>query len=257
MSELVDRTIAALRTEHDTLVTLLPNLSDELLDNPSGASGWSIAHVLSHLGSGAEINRKPIARAAGESVEEEDNQSVWARWDGASPIDQAAGFVEHNGRFVETAEALTAEQRQSLTVHLGFLPEPVPVGVALAMRLNEIANHGWDVRVGLDPNAEVAPESAELLVELFAGPLGFLLGFSGKADQVDAPVRLAVPGGGIVVDGGVSVVTSLPDPNATLRGPEGATVRLLSGRLKDPYLDGVEVEGNVTLEDLRRVFPGY
>jgi uncharacterized damage-inducible protein DinB len=84
MSDLVDRTIAALRAEHDTLVTLLPNLSDEQLGAPSGASAWSIAHVLSHLGSGAEINRKPIARAAGEPVDEEGNQSVWARWDSSS-----------------------------------------------------------------------------------------------------------------------------------------------------------------------------
>ncbi len=257
MSELVDRTIAALRLEHDVLVTLLPNLTDELLEGPSGASEWTIAHVLSHLGSGAEINRKPIARAAGESVDDEDNQTIWARWDSAGPVDQAAGFVEHDTRFLETVEALTPEQRESLTVELGFLPEPVPVVVPLAMRLNEMANHGWDVRVGLDPGAEVAPETAALLVELFAGPLGFLLGFSGKADQVGEPVRLAVPGGGIVVEDGVSVVTSLPEPTATLRGPEGATVRLLSGRLKEPYVGDVEVEGNVTLDDLRRVFPGY
>jgi hypothetical protein len=158
---------------------------------------------------------------------------------------------------VETAEALTTDQRESLVVELGFLPEPVPVVVALAMRLNEVANHGWDVRVGLDPSAEVAPETAALLVELFAGPLGFLLGFSGKAAEVDGPVRLAVPGGGVVIEDSVSVVTSLADPTATLRAPQGATVRLLSGRVREPYDEGVEVEGNVTLDDLRRVFSGY
>lgn len=257
MSELVDRTIAALRIEHDTLVTLLPNLADEQFDAPSGASEWTIAQVLSHLGSGAEINRKPIARAVGEPVEEEDNQSVWARWDSSSPIDQAAGFVEHSSRFLDTVEALTPEQRESLTVDLGFLPESAPVVVPLAMRLNELANHGWDVRVGLDPSAEVHPESAALLLELFAGPLGFLLRFASKADQVAEPVRLSVPGGGIVIEDGVSVVSSVADPSATLSGPEGAPVRLLTGRLKEPYVDGVAVEGNVTLEDLRRVFPGF
>jgi len=257
MTDLVDRTITALRDEHDVLETLLPNLTDELLEQPSGAAGWTVAHVLSHLGSGAEINRKPIARAAGESVREEDNQTVWARWDAASPVEQVAGFVEHDRAFLDMAEALSPEQRTSLTVDLGYLPEPVPVLVPLALRLNEIANHAWDVRVALDPGAEVAAESAALLVELFAGPLGFVLGFSGKPDQLSEPVRLAVPGGGIVVEDGVSVVTSLADPTATLSGPEGAVVRLLSGRLKAPYDQSVEVEGNVTLDDLRRVFPGY
>jgi len=257
MSELVDRTIAALRAEHDVLETLLPNLAVEQLERPSGAAEWTVAHVLSHLGSGAEINRKPIARAAGESVAEEDNQAVWARWDAATPVEQAAGFVEHDRAFLATVEGLTPEQLASTTVELGFLPEPVPVLVPLALRLNELANHSWDVRVALDPGAEVAAESAEVLLELFAGPLWFLLGFAGRADQVAEPVRLAVPGGGIVVDDGVSVVTSPADPTATLSGARGAVVRLLSGRLKAPYDEGVEVEGNVTLDDLRRVFPGY
>ena len=41
MTSLVDRTIAALRTEHDTLVALLPNLSEDQLSGPSGASEWT------------------------------------------------------------------------------------------------------------------------------------------------------------------------------------------------------------------------
>ena len=257
MSDLVDRTISALRAEHDALVKLLPNLPDEVLEQPSGASEWTIAQALSHLGSGAEISRKPIARAAGLAVDEESNESVWARWDGSAPIDQAAGFVRHDTAYLETVEALTPEQRASLRVDLGFLPEPVPVGVALAMRLNEVANHSWDVRAGLDPDAEVAPESAAVLVELFAGPLGFLAGFTAQPGQVAEPVRLTVPGGGVVIDEAVSVVASVEGPTATLDGPAGATVRLLSGRLKSPYDAAVRVEGNVTLDQLRRVFPGF
>jgi uncharacterized protein (TIGR03083 family) len=257
MSELVDRTIAALRTEHDVLVALLPNLPAETLEQQSGASEWTVAQVLSHLGSGAEIARKPVARVAGERVEEEDNQDIWARWDAASPVDQAAGFVDHDSRYLETVEALTPEQRSSLTVDLGFLPEPVDLVVALGMRLNEVANHSWDVRVGLDPSAEVLPDSAEVLVELFRGPLGFILGFSGKPDELDGQASVAVPGAGLVIDSGVTVVERLDAPTATLQGSPEAFIRLLNGRLKDPYADGVAVEGNVTLDDLRKVFPGY
>lgn len=254
---LIDRTIAALRYEHDTLVMLLPNLPDAVLEQPSGASEWTIAQVLSHLGSGAEISRRPIARAVGEDVPDEDNQAIWARWDAASPVDQAAGFVQHDTAYLETVEALTPEQRETASIDLGFLPQPVPVLVALAMRLNEVANHAWDVRVGLDPDAEVSQQSAEVLVELFAGELGFLLGFATQPDRVSQPVRLAVPGAGVTIDEGVSVVPSLSDASATLTGPEGATVRLLSGRLRAPYDGGVSVEGNVTLEELQQVFRGY
>jgi uncharacterized protein (TIGR03083 family) len=258
MTELVDRTIAALRANHDMLATLVPGLPDEALTGPSGASEWTVAQVLSHLGSGAEITTKPIATAAGLPVEAEDNQAVWARWDAAGPVDQAAGFIEHDTRLVELLEGLTAEQRADLRIDMGFLPEPVPLAVALGMRLNEVAAHAWDVRVGLDPQAGIDPESAELLLELYAGPLGFLLGFAAKPDQLSEEARVAVPGGGIVVTDGVSVVTELSDPTATFEGPAEAAARLLTGRLKPEFTpEGVQVSGNVSLDDLRKVFPGY
>lgn len=257
MSQLTDRVIAALRAHHDTLAGLVPDLTAQQLTGRSGASEWSIAQVLSHLGSGAEISRKPIASAAGEQVEAEDNPTIWARWDGSSPAQQAAGFVEHDTAYVETVEALSPEQRDSLMIDLGFLPEPVPLVVALGMRLNEVANHAWDVQVGLDPQAEIDDESAAVLLELFTGPLAFLLGFSAKADRLDDEVRLAVPGGGLEITDTVVVTEAVADPNATFVGPRGAVVRLLSGRLTPDHSEGVAVTGDVALDDLRKVFPGY
>jgi uncharacterized protein (TIGR03083 family) len=257
MTTLVDRAVAALRANHDTLAALVPTLSEEQLKRPSGATEWTVAQTLSHLGSGAEISRKPIATAAGEQVEAEDNQSIWARWNTSSPAEQAAEFVKHDAAYLGTVEALSAEQRDSLMIDLGFLPQPVPLVVALGMRLNEVANHAWDVRVGVDPSATVDPESAELLVELFGGPLAFLLDFSGKADQVEQEVRLAIPGGGIEITGAVIVTGEVGDPTATFEGPAEAVVRLLSGRLGAKHAAGVSVTGNVTLDELRKVFPGY
>lgn len=257
MSTLVDRTIAALRTEHDTLVALLADLDDSQLNAPSGADDWTIAQVLSHLGSGAEIGRAPIARAAGETVETEDNQTIWARWDATDPAGQAAGFVEHNRRWLDTVEALTSEQRSSLMVDLGFLPEPVPLVTALGMRLNEVANHSWDVRVALDQEAEVNPDSATTLVELFIGPIGFLTGFVAKPAELRESASVAAPGAGLVIGEVVTIVGDLESRTATFRGSAGAFVRLLNGRLKEPHAKRVTVEGNVALDDLRRVFPGF
>jgi hypothetical protein len=59
MNQLVDRTITALRSEHDTLAGLVPTLTDDQLATTSGAADWSVAQVLSHLSSGAEIGRAP------------------------------------------------------------------------------------------------------------------------------------------------------------------------------------------------------
>jgi|SRR6478735_4657130 len=257
MTSLASRTIAALRADHDTLAALVPTLSEDQLTGSSGASEWTVAQALSHLGSGAEISRKPVAAAAGIPFDDEDNQSVWARWDGSTPGEQAAGFVEHDSRLLEVVEGLTEEQLDSLQVDLGFLPAPVPLVVALGMRLNEVANHAWDVRVGVDPSATVDAESAELLIELFGGPLSFLLGFSSKPDQIDREVRLAIPGGGIEITDAVSVTSEIADPTATFDGAPEGVVRLLSGRLRAPYDAGVSVSGNVTLDELRKAFPGY
>ncbi|WP_328609392.1 maleylpyruvate isomerase family mycothiol-dependent enzyme [Amycolatopsis sp. NBC_00345] len=257
MSQLVDRTITVLRSEHAALADLVRTLTDDQLATTSGAADWTVAQALSHLGSGAEIGRAPIARAAGETVAAEDNQTIWARWDASAPRAQAENFLEYNGRWLETVEALTPEQRSSLTVDLGFLPEPVPLVTALGMRLSEVANHSWDVRVALDPNAGVNADSAAVLVDLLTGPVGFMLSFLAKPAELANPVSVAVPGAGLVIDDAVTVVSDLESPSATFNGPAEAFVRLVSGRLKAPYDNGVTVEGNVTLDDLRRVFPGF
>ncbi|MGI5501441.1 maleylpyruvate isomerase family mycothiol-dependent enzyme [Lentzea sp. CA-135723] len=258
MTQLVDRTIAALRAEHDTLAALVRDLTDEQLAAASGASEWTVAQALSHLGSGAEIGRAPIARAAGETIPAEENQTIWARWDASTPRTQAEGFLEHNTRWIETAEALTPEQRSTLLVDLGFLPQPVPMLTALGMRLNEVANHSWDVRVAYDQKAGIATESATVLLELLSGPLGFLLGFLAKPAEVTGPASVALPGAGLVINDAVTVVDHpIESPSATFNGPAEAFIRLTSGRLKAPYDSTVAVDGDLTLDDLRKVFPGF
>jgi uncharacterized protein (TIGR03083 family) len=257
MSQLADRTITALRSEHDTLAGLVRTLTDEQLATTSGAAEWTVAQALSHLGSGAEIGLAPIARAAGETVTAEDNQTIWARWDASAPRAQAEGFLHHNSRWLDTVEALTPEQRSSLTVDLGFLPEPVPLVTAVGMRLNEVANHSWDVRVAFDAHAGVDADSAAVLVDLLTGPVAFMLGFLAKPAELTDPVSVAVPGAGLVIDDTVTVVDHLESPSAIFNGPPEAFVRLISGRLKAPYDNGVTIDGSITLDDLRRVFPGF
>ncbi len=96
MSTLADRSIAALRTTHDELAAVVPTLPDEQLTGPSGASEWTVAQVLSHLGSGAEIALAGYRAALdGEPAPGQDfNESVWDRWNALSPEQQATGFLE-------------------------------------------------------------------------------------------------------------------------------------------------------------------
>src|SRR3954470_2744052 len=104
-----DRTIAALRSGHDHLASLVNGLTDDQLTGPSGASEWKVADVLSHLGSGAKITLAGFRSSLDGTPEPagEFNQSVWDRWNAMAPQDQAAGFLEHDERLVASLEALT------------------------------------------------------------------------------------------------------------------------------------------------------
>lgn len=257
---LVDRVITQLRHHHEQLAALVPTLDDAALSAPSAASEWQVHDVLSHLGSGAEISLRPLAAAAtGTAPPPADNQSVWDRWNASTPRDQAVNLLEHDARLVETLEGLSAEERESLTVDLGFLPAPVPLAMAAGMRLNEVALHTWDVLAGLDPDVRLDADSAEVLLELFTGPLSMMMGWAGKPDAISHRAVVAFEGHGLAIDETVELVAEPPvAPTATFTGPAEAAVRLLSGRLTPAYTpDDVEVSGNLTLDELRLVFPGY
>ena len=95
MTSSADRAINALRTGHDSLTALVQTLTPEQIAGPSGgASEWSVAQVLSHLGSGAEIGLAGLeasltdAPAPGSDF----NNSVWDRWNAKAPQDQADRF---------------------------------------------------------------------------------------------------------------------------------------------------------------------
>ena len=258
MSELIDQSITELRANHDRLRAIIEGLSEDQLKSQSGAESWTVADVLSHLGSSAELQRHQIAAATGDDSHRPENQQVWDRWNAMSPREQASSFVVADDRLVSSYEELTSEERTSITVDLGFLPAPVPLATPLAMRLSEQTLHGWDARVGLDPTAALADEAARLLLWHHTESMPFLLGFVGKADAVAEPIRLAVDDYTLVVDDPVRLEHGTADTTAKYSGPLEAFVRLLAGRLDPEHTpDATEVTGNVSLADLRRVFPGY
>jgi uncharacterized protein (TIGR03083 family) len=262
MTSLADRTIAALRAEHDTTTAIANGLSDAQLTGLSGATEWTVAAVLSHLGSGAEITLAGLETALGarQAPGEGFNQSVWDRWDAMSPGEQREGFVEQDAVLVGAFEALDEPQRESLELRVGFLPAPLSVATFSGMRLSELTQHGWDVRVIADPAAGLAPESAQVLAELFSSDLGFLLGFVAKPDLAPDPVRLEILGSGygLSIGDSVTLLAPMEQPSATFAGPLEAAIRLIAGRLRPEHTPAdVTVTGNITLDVLRTVFPGF
>ncbi|KRV49735.1 hypothetical protein AQ490_18705 [Wenjunlia vitaminophila] len=262
-----DQTIAALRDAHEDLVAHLKGLDDAALAARSGASEWSVAQVLSHLGSGAEITEAVLrsARDGRPAPGPEDHQAVWDRWDALGVREQADGFVTFHGSLVNAFEELDADARQNLRITLSFLPMPIDVTQMSAMRLFEIANHSWDVRVASDPGAVLSGPASELLTDLLCGPVGFLFHLLAKPDAWsgrEATIRVETgdpePVLGLVIADRVSLTATAPEAaDSTLALTPEALVRLFTGRLAGERVPaGTATTGAVTLDDLRTLFPG-
>jgi uncharacterized protein (TIGR03083 family) len=251
-----DGIIAALRSGNDSLAGLVSGYSDEQLAGSTGADEWDVSQVLSHLGSGAEIamNGLQAALEGKPNPGMEFNKTVWARYDGASRRERLTWFL--------AAESLNEETRDSLKIDMGFLPAPVDVAVAASFRLGEFALHSWDVRVGTDPAATVAPEATPYLLP----QMGMMAGFLGKPDALAGKTAVVAvtttdPGGEWTLHLGekVSVSAGAPErPDGTLALPAEAWARLVTGRLKPPYIPaGITTTGVADLELLRKVFPKF
>ncbi|GAA1751350.1 maleylpyruvate isomerase family mycothiol-dependent enzyme [Luedemannella helvata] len=263
MANAADHVIAALRSGHDDLSAYVLKLDERDLTGPSGASEWTVAQVLSHLGSGAEIALATLERALAGGAPAPDgfNESVWDRWNAMTPVAHRDGFVEANERLVERYESLDARTREELRIDLGFLPAPVSVADAGRMRLMEFTLHTWDVKVGADPTVTLAPAAVPLLLGSFGPLLAWIakpatLGGRTAALAVDLtdPERSY----GLQLGDPVAIGERPDQPDGVLRAPAEAWLRLLAGRLAPARTPAaVEVRGPLTLDDLRQVFPGY
>ncbi|MFI2041035.1 maleylpyruvate isomerase family mycothiol-dependent enzyme [Streptomyces bottropensis] len=264
MTDRADQTIDALRRGHNHLTAVIHDLASADLTRPSGASDWDVSQVLSHLGSGAEISLAVLEGAlnATGTPDADFNKSVWARWDDMSPVDRAEGFVASNDALVSRYEGLDAQTRGELRVDLGFLPVAADVATLAGVRLTEFAHHTWDVEVAFDHAVPLLPAVTELLLD----QAGAFLNFLGKAEALDArPVRMTVhttaPQRTFGLEVGDAVtLTDQPDrPDVVLNTPAEWWLRLTTGRHAPEHTPSQVslTSDSLTLDDLRRVFPGF
>jgi uncharacterized protein (TIGR03083 family) len=264
MSDRADQTITALRAGHDELATLVGSMTPDDLTRPSAAAEWDISQVLSHLGSGAEIGLATLEAALKGTGNPgpELNQSVWARWNAMTPSEHAEGFLRADEALVTRYESLDNTTRAQLRIDLGFLPEPVDVATTAALRLSEFTYHTWDIQVMSDPAAVLAPAAVELLLD----PAGMLIGFLGHSDALDGKrVTLAVQTAqpdrsfGLDLRDAVTLVGTPQEPSGVLDAPAEAWLRLIAGRLAPQHTPPTMqlTSDTITLDDLRRVFPGF
>jgi uncharacterized protein (TIGR03083 family) len=262
------RYIAALRSSHDRLAALAGELDDADLDRQSMSTEWSVALVLGHLGSGAEIGLANLAAhvAGREPPGSEANPPIWDRWNAMEPREAAEHFVDSDGRLVEAFEQLDAERLNSMQIKLPFLPDPVDVATAVGFRLNEHMLHSWDVFATFDPAATLAAESVDVQIDRLPTMVGFIGRFTPRETRPAHPVTISVetsaPGRHYELELGDSLELRDSSGDRATDGelalPAEALLRLAAGRLRADRASGdVAPTGGVTLAELRRAFPGY
>ncbi len=259
--------LAALRHSHDRLAALVSGLAPADLARLSGSSEWSVAEVMSHLGSQAEIFSLffDAGLGVGEVPPREAFEAIWASWNARQPAEQASASLAVTEALTARLEALPAASLGAFRVEM-FGAER-DAATVLRMRLSEHAVHSWDVAVAFDPAAVVAAESVALLVDGLAQTAAR----SGKspdeplevtivATAPDRRFRLAAGNGEVRLEvaGETASASGEAGEGKRIELPAEALVRLVYGRLAEqhPARGPVGVSG-LSIEELVAVFPGF
>jgi len=252
--------IETLRASHDHLVSIVETLSPEDLRGGSYCADWSVAQVLSHLGSAAEIGLLGLnAAVAGEPPPARElYQEIWGRWDALGPDEMAANALVSDEAHVARLESFDDPTLEALRIPA--MGREVDVSGAVANRLTEHTLHTWDVEVTRDPKVLLQSAPVELLIDRFGDRIGRMA----RGDKpAAAPTKLDVTTSdptrsfGIEIGEEVSCVDA-GGGDATLLIPAEALLRLSFGRLDPDHSPaGITASGAVSLDELRVLFPGY
>lgn len=259
----LDPWLAALHASSQRLADTVGALSEHELQQPSKAGRWSIAQVLSHLGSAAEICTTLLQRGiAGETTgpRREELEPVWKRWNALSPHAQREAWLAADARHLRLLGSLQTPQPQQQPVIVPYFAGLLEVPAYAGYRLSEQSVHAWDIEAALDPRATIpAPETQLLWQRLDLVATRFR---DGDTLTRLAPAQLALPltepATDMLLDLGAELhlyPCEPAEPAGVLTGTAEAVLRLVYGRHQPT--DNVQVTGAVTLDDLTSLFPGF
>jgi uncharacterized protein (TIGR03083 family) len=244
-----------LRRSVEHLRAIVEPLSDAEIERRAYPTDWTIADVLSHLGSGALIQQRRVeAAVGGDPMPDDFPQSVWDAWNAKTPRAKVDDALAADADLVDGLSAVTDEQRPTFRPSMGTMSFDYPTFVGL--RVNEHTLHTWDVAVALDPAATLFADAVPTVVD----NLDLVAGWTGKpvgttrtvvvhtTDPArDFTIELREDGLGFSSGGG--------DDAADLELPAEAFVRLVFGRLDPDHTPAFS--GDAAAVDLLRLaFPG-
>jgi len=246
--------LKALRSSVAHLRTVVERLDPADLDRPAYPAQWSIADVLSHIGSGAVILARQFDDVVdGRASDQGFNQSVWDEWNAKPPAAQVGEALVADSALLERLESLPDDRRDQFQFSMG--PMNFDFAGFVGLRLNEHALHTWDVEVTLDPAATLPSEVAAAVVD----NLEMIVRFTGKPSGEPHIMRVHTinPSRNLVLSFGPDSIDLAPnesDGHVDLEIPAESFVRLIYGRLDPDHTPSVVEDRH--LDELRRSFPG-
>ena len=245
----------ALRSSVQHLRDLVAPLDASQLEAPAYPREWTIADVLSHIGSGAVIMQRRLDDALADRPTPDDfAPSVWDEWNAKEPRAKADDALFADRSLLERLDGLTGAERAGFRFAMG--PITVDFDGFVGLRLNEHALHTWDLEVALDPDSRVQADATELVVD----NLGLIARYTAKPTGTVGTVTVQTtdPTRRFAFDLGADAVAMTPGDRGgrvDLELPAEALVRLIYGRLDAAHTPPTEGDPQL-LEELRRAFPG-
>ena len=250
----MDANLNALRASVERLRDTASALDDAQLIGASYCGEWSIADVLSHLGSGAVIMGQGLRDTlAGVSTPEDFAQGVWDEWNAKSPRAKTDDALVSDRTLLEALEAVGDEEKAAFSFSMGPMTLDFPTFVG--MRLNEHVFHTWDVEVALQGTpglpADAVPfvvDNLDMIARFTARPTGATRTIAVRTTDPSRDVTVTLTNDGVEYAG-----SGTGEPDLVL--PAEALCRLVYGRLDPDHTPAFTGDAEA-LGVLRQVFPG-
>ena len=162
-------------SEAERLGEFLSGLNEADWAKDSYCEGWVIGDVVGHLAGGAESWVNSIGRAVDGDYNPPEGQAFLTPGDRASGITAQAARTAYQQQGTQLLERFKTGYSRLAEVLDGLKPEdwdklcfhrrgPMTVGDYVEVRLQELTVHGWDIRWGVEPSAEMWPDALGVMV---------------------------------------------------------------------------------------------
>jgi uncharacterized protein (TIGR03083 family) len=215
---------------------------------------WTVADVMSHLGSGAIISKRNIDDTlADRETPPKFNESVWDVWNAKTPHAQVTDSLDADQALLARMLELTPEEQGRIILNLG--PMKFDFTGIVNLRLGEHAVHTWDIEEAFDPQVTLDAEAVPYLID----NLQLLVHFAAKPSGIEHTLHIKTthPAREFALTQASDAVTLQEIDGVELFDvelPAEAFIRLAYGRLDEKHTPAAIDATH--LNELRRVFPG-